>query len=311
MIEIEVVDSHTGGEPTRIVLSGAPRLSGASVREMAADFQRNHSAYRAAVIEEPRGSDILVGGILVPPESPDAAYGVIFFNDAGVLGMCGHGTIGLVETLRYLGRIHPGPISFDTPVGKVEAVLHDDRRVSMKNVAARRFRKGLTVEVPGIGAITGDVAYGGNWFFLAEPENLEIDRDRIEPLMVLSKKIRFELARHSITGEFGEPIEHVGLYGKPSREGLDSRNFVLCPGGAYDRSPCGTGTSAKLACLREDGLLQPGQVWRQESVTGSVFEGSVEVENGQIFPIITGQAFVTARSTLLFDPSDDLRKFDI
>lgn len=304
-----MVDSHTGGEPTRIVIDGAPQLNGDSVREKAADFQRNHAAYRAAVIEEPRGSDILVGGILVPADSSDAAMGVIFFNDAGVLGMCGHGTIGLVETLRYLGRVHPGTIAFDTPVGRIEATLHDDRRVSMRNVAARRYREDVTVEIPGLGPITGDIAYGGNWFFLSEPEGLEIDMNRIEPLMVLARKIRFELARHSITGEFGEPIEHVGLYGKATREELDSRNFVLCPGGAYDRSPCGTGTSAKLACLFEDGIIQPGEVWRQESVTGSVFEGSIDLDDGQIFPTITGQAFITANAKLVFDPEDDLHKF--
>lgn len=308
MIEIEVVDSHTGGEPTRIVLGGTPTLAGETFLEKAADFQHNHQAFRAAVIEEPRGSDILVGAILIPPEDDRAEMGVIFFNDAGVLGMCGHGTIGLVETLRFLGRIHPGGIAFDTPAGRVEATLHDDRTVSLKNVASRRYRKDVTVEVPGIGPITGDIAYGGNWFFLAEPENLVVERDRIEPLMVLARKIRFELARHSITGEFGEPIEHVALYGKPSHEGLHSRNFVLCPGGAYDRSPCGTGTSAKVACLYDDGVLQPGQIWRQESITGSVFEGSVEVYDGQVFPIIKGRAFVTARATLLFDPEDDLRR---
>lgn len=297
---VEVVDSHTGGEPTRVVVLGGPDLGKGPLRERLERFVREHGRFRAAVVDEPRGSEILVGALLQEPEDPTCAAGVLFFNNVGPLGMCGHGTMGLVVTLRHLGRLSPGPARIETPVGAVEVESFDGGRVKVRNVASRRTMKGVTLEVPGVGPVTGDVAWGGNWFFLAEVPDL---RD-IPALTARAWAIRRELARRGITGEGGAEIDHIELVG-PS-ELADARNFVLCPGGAYDRSPCGTGTSAKVACLIADGQLREGEVWRQESVTGSVFEASGRLLDGAVIPTIEGRAFLTAEATLLFDPEDPL-----
>ena len=311
MRRISVVDSHTGGEPTRVVLDGIPDLGGGSVADRARAFRDRHDTFRSCVVNEPRGSDILVGALLVPPVDPTAAAGVIFFNNVGVLGMCGHGTIGLIVTLANQGRIRPGTHKLETPVGDITATLHPDGRVSVRNVPSYRFRKGVAVEVPGIGTVTGDVAWGGNWFYLgsagASPSQ-ELTVANAEPLTDLTWRIRQSLEAAGITGADGGVIDHIELFGPPHDPVNHGRNFVLCPGKAYDRSPCGTGTSAKLACLAADGKLAPGEVWRQESVTGSVFEGTYEAAgDGRIIPTVTGTAFVTAETTLLVDPNDPLK----
>jgi len=303
MTPIRVVDSHTGGEPTRVVLEGGPDLGRGPIPERLALFRTTHDAFRAAVVNEPRGSDVLVGALLCEPVDPSSAAGVIFFNNVGFLGMCGHGTIGLVVTLAHLGRLRPGAHRIETPVGVVTATLHDSGEVSVANVPSYRTRKGVSVEVDGVGRVTGDVAWSGNWFFLAEhPGGLHV-RD-VETLTDRAWRIRRALARAGITGEKGAEIDHIELFAPSPTPGVQGRNFTLCPGGAYDRSPCGTGTSAKLACLAADGKLKEGEVWRQESIVGSVFEGSVRITDGVIHPTIKGSAFVTAEATLLRDPRD-------
>ena len=301
---VRVVDSHTGGEPTRVVLDGGPDLGTGSVAERLAVFRARHDAFRSAVVNEPRGSDVLVGALLTPPSDPASAAGVIFFNNVGYLGMCGHGTIGLVATLAHLGRIRPGAHRIETPVGVVTSVLHDSGAVSVRNVPSYRHRKGVAVPVDGHGPVVGDVAWGGNWFFLVQDHGLPLDLAHVEALTEHAWRIRQALARHGVTGRDGREIDHVELLGPSPQPGVNSRSFVLCPGKAYDRSPCGTGTSAKLACLFADGRLREGEVWRQESVVGSVFEGSVEVVDGQVVPTITGTAFVHAEARLRFDPRD-------
>lgn len=298
---VQVIDSHTGGEPTRVVVAGAPDLGPGPLAERLERFRQQHDAFRRAVILEPRGSEVLVGALLCEPHAPDCAAGVIFFNNVGYLGMCGHGLIGLVATLAHLGRINPGHHRIDTPVGVVEAELHPSGEVSLTNVPSRRTVRGLVIEVPGHGEVRGDVAWGGNWFFLVSSPKPELDLARLEPLTRLARDIRTALN----AGPHPE-IDHIELFG-PGQCGGDSRNFVLCPGLAYDRSPCGTGTSAKLACLAAEGLLAEGAEWHQESIVGSSFRGSfrwLDRSRGDISPTISGRAFVTGETTLLFDPAD-------
>jgi len=302
MRHIKVLDSHTGGEPTRLVLDGFPDLGTGSMAERRTMLAEHHDQWRAAAALEPRGSDVLVGALLCKPVDPAASAGVIFFNNSGYLGMCGHGTIGLVVSLAYLGRIKPGVHRIETPVGTVQATLHDDLSVSVRNIPAYRLHKALTIEVPGIGAVTGDVAWGGNWFFLVADHGLRVASDNLDALTAWTWAVRQALQEQRILGADGGEIDHIELFADDDQ--ADSRNFVLCPGKAYDRSPCGTGTSAKLACLAADGTLQPGQIWRQASVIGSQFEGTFELDGEQIVPTITGRAYVSAEATLLIDEAD-------
>lgn len=307
MRRIRVVDSHTGGEPTRLVVEGGPELGSGPLVERLARFRAELDHYRCAVVDEPRGSEVLVGALLCAPHAPDCAAGVIFFNNVGYLGMCGHGTMGLVTSLAHLGRIIPGRHRIDTPVGVVTAELHGDGRVSVDNVPSYRHAAGVAVEVPGHGWLVGDVAWGGNWFFLVESPGLTIESANVDALTDFTGRIRRALELAGVRGADGAEIDHIELFAPSPVPGLDSRNFVLCPGKAYDRSPCGTGTSAKLACLFAAGKLAPGAVFRQESVVGSMFEGQVAADParlGGVLPRITGRAHVTAEATLLLADED-------
>lgn len=302
--KVRVIDSHTGGEPTRVVIEGGPDLGNGGLTERLHRFQRDHGAFRRALVTEPRASAAVVGALLCEPSNPGCAAGVIFFNNSGCLGMCGHGTIGLVVTLAYLGRIQPGHHRIETPVGIVGATLNDDSTVTIENVPSYRWAAAVHVEVPGYGQVTGDVAWGGNWFFLVKHHPYTITVENLEQLTDFTWAVRQALAANHIQGAEGAEIDHIELHSPGQSPGIDSRNFVLCPGKEYDRSPCGTGTSAKLACLYADGLLAPGQVWRQESIIGSVFEGRVALRDGALIPSISGAAFVTAEATLILDPRD-------
>lgn len=283
MKRIPIIDSHTGGEPTRVVLSGV------TADEL--------ETYRRAIICEPRGHEVIVGALLVEPKDASCAAGVIFFNNVGLLGMCGHGMIGLIATLKHLGRISEGEHRVETPVGVVTATLHDDGRVSIRNVPS--YRQAQSVKA---GCVSGDVAWGGNWFFLVADHGFDLTLKNVPQLTQASLVMR-EAVRAA-----GYPeVDHVELFAAPHEAANHSRNFVLCPGGEYDRSPCGTGTSAKLACLAADGKLAPGETWRQESILGSVFEGSYQNGEGGIIPTITGEAFITAETTLILDPADPFR----
>ena len=302
MKHIHIIDSHTGGEPTRLVMKGFPELAGATMADKRDALRARHDHWRRACLLEPRGSEVLVGALYCEPLSPDATCGVIFFNNAGYLGMCGHGTIGLVASLRYLGRIGPGVHKIDTPVGPVHATLHEDGAVTVANVPAYRYRRQVPLEVPGHGRVYGDIAWGGNWFFLVSEHGQDLQLANTAALTDFTWTMLQALQAQGIRGEGGAPIDHIELFADDAQ--ADSRNFVMCPGKAYDRSPCGTGTSAKLACLAADGELAEGDTWTQAGITGSQFQARYEWEGERIRPFITGRAFMSADSTLLIDEQD-------
>ncbi len=339
MQKIPFLDSHTGGEPTRLITSLPFDLGTGSVADKLSTLKKNHDDLRRTVLLEPRGSDVLVGAYLVPPTDPTCQFGVIYFNNVGYLGMCGHGTIGLIASLAYMGKVAPGVIRVETPVGVVEATLHPSpsslrgasdserrsnlqaseqeiasgkeqerprnnvypNRVSVQNIPAYRHLTHVPVTVDGK-TVHGDVAYGGNWFFLCHDHGLDINMSNLEALTEFSWRVREQFTTNGLTGANGAEIDHVELFATTPE--ADSKSFVLCPGKAYDRSPCGTGTSAKLACLYADGKLQAGQTWKQQSVVGSIFEGSVQLDGDKIIPTITGEAWVMSEGTILVDERD-------
>ena len=304
---IQIIDSHTGGEPTRVIVGGGPDLGRGSLIERRDIFKIHFDPIRSAVINEPRGSDVIVGAMLVEPVDPACVAGVIFFNNASYLGMCGHGTIGVAVTLAHLGRIGLGKHKLETPVGIVGIEYHGRNRVTIENVPSYRLHHNISILVDGYGSVTGDVAWGGNWFFLVGKHGLELELANVERLTDFTRRIRQSLSKQGITGKDGAEIDHIEIFGPPKQSENHSRNFVLCPGLAYDRSPCGTGTSAKLACLVADGKLRAGEIWRQESIIGSLFEGTVRIDGEQVIPIITGSAYVNVEATLILDPDDPFR----
>jgi len=302
MQRVQFIDSHTGGEPTRVVISGGPELGGGGVADKLNIFRGQHDRFRSAVVNEPRGSDVLVGALLVEPADKSCVAGVIFFNNVGCLGMCGHGVIGVVATLAHLGRIRTGGHRIETPVGVVTTALNQDGSVSVTNVASYRKAKGVIVDVPGAGAVTGDIAWGGNWFFLVEQHGQSLEPANVEKLADYAWRVR-----QAVNSQGFPEVDHVELFGPPVSSWARSRNFVLCPGRAYDRSPCGTGTSAKLACLAAEDKLDEGQPWVQESIIGSLFTGRyrwLDRAAGTIEPTIIGTAFVNVEGTLLLDDRD-------
>ena len=304
---MEVIDSHTAGEPTRLVLSGGPPLGTGSMADRLEVLRCEYDTYRRAILCEPRGSDVLVGAFLLEPVDPAAAAGVIFFNNTGYLGMCGHGMIGVAATLAFLGRIGVGEHQIETPVGQVSVSIAENGEVMIGNVEAYRYRASVPVEVSGYGILRGDVAWGGNWFFLVEEHPFRLDLDHVDELTEFTWKIRLALQANGITGANGAEIDHIELFSPPENASNHGRNFVLCPGKAYDRSPCGTGTSAKMACLAAAGKFSPGELWRQEGILGTVFTGSILREGDRILPFIRGSAYVTAVSTLVFEDGDPFR----
>lgn len=302
---MRVIDSHTEGAPTRVIVDGGPGLGAGSLRERLERFRDRADSCRRFAISEPRGSDAVVGALLCEPVDEACAAGVIFFNNTGYLNMCGHGAMGVVVTLAYLGRIGPGIHRLETPVGVVQVELLSPNEVAIENVPSYRHRAKVAIDVPGLGAVTGDIAWGGNWFFLVEQSPVPLVMESLRQLDDAARRVRAELERREITGSDGELIDHIEFFGPPNAADANSRNFVYCPGGAYDRSPCGTGTSAKLACLAADGKLAPGELWVQESIIGSRFSASYRTdESGQIIPRITGRAYVCSEATLIQQPDD-------
>ena len=300
-----IIDSHTGGEPTRVVISGGPYLGNGPLADRLLRFRSEFDAFRSAVVCEPRGSEVVVGALLLEPVKSQSAAAVIFFNDVGYLGMCGHGTIGLITTLAHMGRIKIGLHTIETPVGDVTACLHEDGSVTVANVPSYRHRAAVPVDVPGFGRFTGDIAWGGNWFFLIGDHSFDLTLANRRQLIDASSAVRDALQASGITGDNGEPIDHIEFFSEPHDPSNSSRNFVLCPGASFDRSPCGTGTSAKMACLYADATIKPGELWRQEGILGSVFTGSFEAsDETRILPKIKGRAWVTAESTLIFKEDD-------
>ncbi len=308
MENLRVIDSHTEGEPTRLIVDGGPDLGNGSMAERRDRFASEFDSVRRSVILEPRGSDILVGALLCNPVDASCAAGVIFFNNVGYLGMCGHGAIGVAVSLAHMGRIAEGTHRIETPVGVISVELCGPNEVVIENVPSFRFREALSLDVPGEGRITGDIAWGGNWFFLVGRPPCELSLENTPRLSEAAQRIKDALRDQEITGEDGGEIDHVEFFGSPKASDARSRNFVLCPGNAYDRSPCGTGTSAKLACLAASGKLEPGETWVQESIVGSRFEGSyASGENGRIIPRIRGRAYVYSEANLFRHPADPFR----
>jgi 4-hydroxyproline epimerase len=295
--KIRVIDSHTAGEPTRIVIEGGPDLGNGPMAERLECLRSRHDHFRSAIVNEPRGSDAMVGAILCEPVDPANACGILYFNNVGYLNICGHGTIGLGATLAYLGRIRPGYHTIETPVGVVGMELHESGEVTVGNVPSYRLAKDVVVEVEGVGAVQGDIAWGGNWFFLTYQKPCGLEMRNIDQLTDYTWRIREALNKRGITGAGGAEIDHIEVF-------AGNRNFVLCPGKAYDRSPCGTGTSAKLACLHADGKLGEGEIWRQESIIGSAFEASFRLQDGQVLPRIKGAAWITSDTQLILDERD-------
>ncbi|MBV9340549.1 MAG: proline racemase family protein [Acidobacteria bacterium] len=304
MQHVRVVDSHTGGEPTRVVISGGPELGNGTLAERVTRFRAEYDWFRSAVVNEPRGSDVIVGALLCEPLDRSSAAAVIFFNNVGYLGMCGHGTIGLVVSLKHLGRLGVGGHQLETPAGAVTTTLHPSGEVTVSNVHSYRKAAKVSVAVPGFGTVCGDVAWGGNWFFLIEDHGFDLSMKNVERLTSYAWAVRQALKNAGISGDRGQEIDHIELFAPSAVPGVNSKNFVLCPGKAYDRSPCGTGTSAKLACLYADGQFGEGQTWRQEGIVGTVFEGRIKLQNGQVYPSITGSAYVNGEADLLLDPRD-------
>jgi proline racemase len=305
---MRVVDSHTEGEPTRVVIEGWPPLEGRTMAERRDDLHTRFDHLRRAVVCEPRGHDAIVGALLTPPVQPGSITGVIFFNNRTYLGMCGHGLMGVVRTLQHLGRLEPGAARFDTPVGTVRAELGADGAVTIENVPASCYALDVGIDVPSVGRVVGDVAYGGNWFFITHHDAIPVDLAHTGALTRLTQAIQDAIDAMGLTGQHGAPIDHIEISAPPERADADSRNFVLCSGGEYDRSPCGTGTSAKMAVLHARGDLPLHTPWRQESVTGSLFTGWLtEGPSGELLPHIRGTAFITAETTLRFDPHDPFR----
>lgn len=303
---ISIIDSHTEGEPTRLVHQGFPDLGNGSMADRLAILREQHDNWRKAVILEPRGNDILVGALLCQPQNAKATAGVIFFNNEDYLGMCGHGTIGLMASLQHMGLANVGEHIIETPVGDVTTVIHEDGSVSIQNVPAYRYQKNIAVNVPDLGVVTGDIAWGGNWFFLVSQALAPIHLSNVKALSEITWKIKEALAANGICGADGQLIDHIELFQK--HPVADSQSFVMCPGGAYDRSPCGTGTSAKLACLAADGVLLEGETWTQASVIDSVFQASYQRhDENSIIPTIRGKAYICAENTLLIDQDDPFR----
>ena len=300
-LTISVVDSHTGGEPTRVVLDGFPALRGSTLLERRADVAGRLRRLATAIVDEPRGNEPMVAALLTPAVDERCVTGVIFFDRNLVLGMCGHGMIGLIETLHRLGRIGPGEHLVETPAGTVPVVLAADGLVTFDNVASRLVEGHVEVDVPSLGRVTGAIAYGGNVFFLVATPTVDLDQPRAELLRIAAAVL------HSVHAAGFVDVDHVELYGPATSPAANARNFVLCPSGTYDRSPCGTGTSAKVAALAAAGALDEGATWVQESITGSTFSVRyrwVDRATGSIVPTVSGSATVTGRAELFVSPEE-------
>lgn len=301
----KVIDSHTGGEPTRVIIDGGPDLGSGPISERARLLETKHDKFCRSVLCEPRGYDAMVGALIVTPVEKNCLTGVIFFNTSQNLGMCGHATVGLLVTLYYLGKISVGNYKIETPVGIISAQLHDPNTVSVINVESYRYKKGVSIQVEQYGEITGDIAWGGNWFFLVNNSPISVQFENIDKLLNFTSSIKSALKQQHITAPDSSEIDHIELFGESLNEKAHSKNFVLCSSGDYDRSPCGTGCSAKLACLAEERLWPENKKWIQEGIIGSLYSTHYSWSTGgNIIPTITGKAFVTSEATLQFNPLD-------
>ena len=316
------IDGHTAGNPVRLVAGGAPLLRGSSMAERRLDFLDRFDWIRTGLCFEPRGHDMMSGGFLYPPCEPDSDAAILFIETSGCLPMCGHGTIGMITFGLENGLItprEPGKLKVEVPAGTIHIEYEKDgakvTAVRIRNVPAYLAAEGIQIDVPGFGPLTLDVAYGGNYYAIIEPQGAYTGLDDLgaSKLVELSRTIR-ELVREKF--EPVHPLEpsirgvsHVLWADKPSAEDADGRNAVFYGERAIDRSPCGTGTSARLAHLAAKGRLSVGDRFVHESYIRSRFIGRVEAETelgGQaaIVPSIQGSAIATGYNTIWIDRED-------
>ncbi|MGE4602154.1 MAG: proline racemase family protein [Planctomycetota bacterium] len=305
---IRYIDTHTAGEPTRIIIDGFPHLEGESISDCRDVLTRDHDALRAGIVREPRGHEAMVAALLLDSSIEECDAGVIFFNNVGTLGMCGHGAIGVVKALHHMGKIEVGGCTLETPVGVIETTLHPEGDVSVRNVRSYREMADVSVTIQEGIELIGDVAWGGNWFFITESPGVPIEPSRIDQLIDLCCEIRTALKADGVTGTSGAAIDHIEVHQSlPEEQGVGVRSFVLCPGKEWDRSPCGTGTSATLACLHARGQLQEGAPWIQMGVLGTRFSGTFVADGNGVYPTIRGSAYLSGEGTLHFMEDDPFR----
>ncbi len=316
------IDGHTAGNPVRLVIEGAPELTGDSMSARRQDFMARYDWIRTGLCFEPRGHDMMSGGFLYPPTTPKADVGILFIETSGVLPMCGHGTIGIVTFALEHGLIKPrtpGKVIAEVPAGVIELDYVQDgarvRSVRIRNVASYLDRQGIEIDVPDCGPLTVDVAYGGNFYGIIEPQGSYAGLDALGAarILQLSPVIR-SLVREAFTPVHPlDPtirgVSHLLWADQPKGQGADGRNAVFYGDKAIDRSPCGTGTSARLAHLHATGRLPVGQAFVHESYIGSRFIGRVEAETEvggrpAIIPSVEGSAIATGLNEIWIDDED-------
>jgi len=316
------IDGHTAGNPVRLVAGGAPLLKGASMSERRQDFMTRFDWIRTGLCFEPRGHDMMSGGFLYPPTRADTDVGILFIETSGCLPMCGHGTIGMVTFGLEHGLIQPaepGRLRIEVPAGVIDVAYETEgdkvTAVRITNVPAYVAAKGIKVDVEGIGPLTIDVAYGGNYYAIIEPQGAYTGLDDLGAarLIDLSGRIRDAVRAvyepvHPLDPTI-RGVSHILWADVPRGDGADGRNAVFYGDKAIDRSPCGTGTSARLAHLADSGRLAPGDRFVHESYIGSRFIGRVEAatqlgDQAAIIPSIEGSAIATGFNTIWIDRSD-------
>jgi 4-hydroxyproline epimerase len=316
------IDGHTCGNPVRVVAGGGPALQGSTMLERRAHFLAEFDWIRTGLMFEPRGHDIMSGSILYPPTREDCDVAILFIETSGCLPMCGHGTIGTVSTMIEHGLVTPktpGTLRLDTPAGLVIANYRQEgayvEEVRLTNVPAYLHAEGLTAEVPGLGEVVVDVAYGGNFYAIVDPQAAIADMAevsagdllRYSPVLRRALNEKYEF-RHPEKPEING-LSHILWTGKPTRDGATARNAVFYGDKAIDRSPCGTGTSARMAQWAAQGRLKTGDEFVHESIIGSLFKGRVEAattvgSKQAIVPSIAGWARVTGLNTIFINDRD-------
>lgn len=319
----QTIDTHTGGEPTRTVVGGVPIIPGNTMQEKYVYMQNNNDWMRKVLSLEPRGNDVMSGAFLTPPCSPEADIGVLYFETGGWLPMCGHDTIGVATALVETGMVEvTEPITnivLDTPSGivRVSVEVEDGyaKKVTFVNAPAFVVGRDYIVNLPEFGDVKFDVAYGGNMYALlsAESMGLEIIPEKSKEIIakgvLLRDCINEQLTIKHPFLSFIDKVTHVEFYAPSNTPGVSARNAVLVTGAAIDRSPCGTGTSAKMALLYANGELAIGEPFIHESIIGSLFHCRILEETTiegipSIIPEIAGQAYITGMSTFMIDPND-------